>query len=123
MSKNGQSYTRPASKYEQPWITAVREATRVAMRHNATLEPPYNVALEFRLQAPKKQATRAGSHPTACDLDKLIRCVIDGLVLGGAITDDRHVTELTASKRYAQPGEEPGVAAYVSEVVPIRAVA
>jgi Holliday junction resolvase RusA-like endonuclease len=109
-TKAGKPYTYPASKHERPWVDAVKRATQIAMRHNAQPAPPYVVELDFRLQAPKRQVT---DHPTAHDLDKLARSVVDGLVQGGAIEDDRHVTVLTARKRYAVLDECPGVRAVV----------
>lgn len=48
-------------------------------------------------------------YPTRGDLDKLVRAVLDGLTRGGTIVDDRHVTELSATKFWAEPGDE-GVA-------------
>jgi len=119
-TKTGKSYSRPASKYEKPWVEAVKTATQIVMRH-AQLAPPYRVELEFRLQKPKPNG-RASPWPTGHDLDKLARSTIDGLVQGGALSDDRHVTALTASKRYAEPGEQPGVVARVSENAPIAGV-
>ena len=79
----------------------MREATRYVMRHRDMLAAPYDVALEFRLHTPRKH----GAWPTGADLDKLVRAVLDGLVQGGAISDDRHVTALTASKAFAPEAE------------------
>lgn len=112
-TKAGKSYTYPASKYERPWVLAVKEATQVVMRHHAQPEPPYTVELEFRLVEPKPHARRA-KHPTMHDLDKLARAAIDGLVAGGALSDDRHVTCLTATKRYLTAGESAGMSALVA---------
>lgn len=111
-AKSGKAYTYPASKYEKPWTDAVREATRKAMRHARDHEPPYAIELEFLIEKPQK--TRY-DWPTATDLDKLERCVLDGLVQGKAIIDDRHVTALTSSKRFAQPDERQGVKVTITE--------
>jgi hypothetical protein len=43
--------------------------------------------------------------------------VLDGLVNGGALADDRHVIALTASKRFVAPGEETGVNAQIRGVL------
>jgi Holliday junction resolvase RusA-like endonuclease len=107
VTKTGQTYTRPASRHEAPWIAAVKRSTQIVMRHHQTPEPPYEIELEFRLKPP--QRSRRGAWPTANDLDKLARSTIDGLVTGKAIQDDRHVIVLTARKRFACPDEEPGV--------------
>lgn len=105
-TKDGKGYTRPASKYEKPWTDAVCEATRLVMRHEREPEKPYGLELAFRLPLPIRLRC---DWPTAHDLDKLVRCVIDGLVQGGALADDRHVTALTSSKRFCAPSEQPGV--------------
>lgn len=112
-TKSGKPYTYPASTYEKPWISAVKRETQVVMRHHETLEPPYHVELEFRLKPPQR-SRKTVDWPTAHDLDKLARCVLDGLVAGRAIEDDRHVTALTASKRFVRQGEATGVHATIT---------
>ena len=45
------------------------------------------------------------------DLDKLVRCTLDGLSVkcgGSVIADDNYVVRLNAVKRYVAEGEEPG---------------
>lgn len=113
-TKDGKPYTYPASKYEAPWVAAVAEATRQVMRREDTIEPPYAVELEFLIGMPRPDNWRKAGSPsypakTGGDLDKLARAVIDGLVKGGAMTDDRHVVELHASKRWAAEDEAAGV--------------
>lgn len=120
-TKTGVSYTRPASKYEKPWVDAVKAETQIVMRHRAPIPMPYVIELEFRLQPPKRNR-RTHPWPTAHDLDKLARSTIDGLVQGGALSDDRHVTALTVSKRYAEPDETPGVHARIGENAAIAAI-
>ena len=112
-SKTGKSYTRPASKYEAPWTRAVKEAAMQAMRHSRDLEPPYRVELEFVLDRPVRPRC---AWPTASDLDKLERCVLDGLVQGKVLSDDRHVCALTSSKRWRESDERQGVIVTVSEL-------
>jgi Holliday junction resolvase RusA-like endonuclease len=117
-SKKGKMFTRPASKFEKPWIDAVKAATQVAMRHGFDDGPPYRVELEFRIARP---ANPRYAHPASHDLDKLVRAALDGLVAGGALKDDRHVTSLTALKRYVQSDETPGLRAMVaSESVQVQ---
>lgn len=73
------------------------------------LEPPYRVAITFKVGPRPKNPT--WEHPSVGDLDKLVRSCMD--VLGGAKTgapilaDDRHCTELAARKMWCQAGEEP----------------
>lgn len=127
-TKDGKPYTYPASKYEAPWVAAVAEATRLTMRHETMLEPPYSVELEFLIQMPKLDNwRRTGSLPypakTGGDLDKLARAVIDGLVKGKAMSDDRHVTVLHATKRWATEGEPSGVRVHVDSLAPKAVIA
>jgi Holliday junction resolvase RusA-like endonuclease len=120
-TKNGNPYTRPASRYEKPWVEAVKAATQLAARHHDPLDAPYSVELEFRLRVPRRNRPEMPWWPTAHDIDKLTRATIDGLVQGGALSDDRHVTVLTARKRYVTPGESEGVSAQIQSV-PARAM-
>jgi len=48
------------------------------------------------------------STPTRCDLDNLVKAVLDGLK-GAAYHDDRQVVRLTAEKRRADRAHPPGV--------------
>lgn len=99
-AKNGRSYTRPASKYEKPWVTTVADqALWRTMQPGDFPTAPYRVELTFYFAPPKKSAHK---WPSKIDLDKLCRATIDGLVAGKLLTDDRHVVALSAEKRYAQ---------------------
>jgi Holliday junction resolvase RusA-like endonuclease len=113
-TKHGKVYTYPASKHERPWVDAVTDATRVVMRHRTTPEPPYHVGLTLRI--PKGRSRTSYPWPTQHDVDKLARAVIDGLVKGKALLDDRHVTSLTVCKLFVSNDEEPGVSASVQEL-------
>ena len=62
------------------------------------VEPPYRVTLGLYFAPPKK---KSWAWPTRVDSDKVERAVLDGLVAGQVIVDDRHVTELASSKRWA----------------------
>lgn len=108
-TKAGQSYTRPASKFEKPWVDAVKAAAQIVMRHHSMPEPPYAVELCFYIQRPKNP--RYG-WPVKADIDKLARAALDGLVAGGAIRDDRHVTTLTVTTVWAT-ARAPGVSAHI----------
>jgi hypothetical protein len=59
-----------------------------------------------RLVAPPHRAKCA---PPWWTRDKLARAVLDGLVAGGLLVDDRHVTVLAAEKRWAPPQGGAGV--------------
>jgi Holliday junction resolvase RusA-like endonuclease len=115
-TKRGKFYTYPASRYEVPWVDAVADATRVVMRHQETLAPPYRVELDLRIARPKRNAPSAYPWPTQHDIDKLARAVIDGLVKGKAMVDDRHVLTLAVTKDFVSVDEESGVIAQVERV-------
>jgi hypothetical protein len=79
------------------WVITLSDGTVLTQRNDAML-------------------VRCGLWPVVGDVDKLARAVVDGLVQGGALADDRHVTALTVGKRFAEPGESPGVACTVASV-------
>ena len=119
--KDGTPFTRAASKYEAPWVRAVRDACLSQMRHRTMAQPPYAVDLSFEI-APSKVANgrkRNYTYPVQSDLDKLARAVLDGLVQGGAIKDDRYVIRLSASKRFAESEDAQGVWVSVAAVDPV----
>jgi Holliday junction resolvase RusA-like endonuclease len=105
ITKNGDTYTRAASKFEKPWMDAVKKATQTVMRHHRPVPPPYEVELEILVATVR---TPRYAYPVRPDIDKVARATIDGMVNGGALSDDSHVTALTVSKRYVTPGEAPG---------------
>jgi Holliday junction resolvase RusA-like endonuclease len=109
-TKAGKAYTYPASTYEKGWVQEVKHATQLAMRHRLTPDPPYEIDLTFYLSPSKRPAY---AWPTQQDLDKLARAVIDGLVKGGAMVDDRHVCSLTVRKTWARDDRPMGVIAEV----------
>lgn len=74
------------------------------------------VALSFvmpRRAAEPKRVTPL--HTRKPDLDKLIRCVLDGMT-GLVFTDDAQVVTVVAGKRTAQLAEQPGVLITWNEV-------
>ncbi len=89
------------SRVGRMWERAVmRQAPKL------DLEPPYHVLLRFLYPTVKRSKW---GYPVQNDLDKVVRCTLDGLVKAGTIRDDRYVIHLTATKLYAEPGQEPGV--------------
>lgn len=117
ITKTGNTYTRPGSRYEKPWVEAVKAATQLAIRHHRPTEKPYVVTLDFRLKRPQTNRAKMPWWPTAHDIDKLVRAVIDGLVQGGALEDDRHVISLTATKHYADRAIPEGVDVTIATAV------
>ena len=123
--KTGRIYTYPASRFEQPWVEHVRDTTREHARHHGTLPEPYALELTFALPAPARKVKHQ-DWPTRHDVDKLARAVVDGLVKGGLLSDDRHLLELICRKRYVSDGEQPGVwvgARTLSEAQPVSELA
>lgn len=112
-TRAGKTYTYAASRFEKPWVDAVKAATELVMRHHDPLPPPYVLDLQILIERSSKPTHE---WPSKHDLDKLARAVVDGLVAGKAISDDRHVTELHTTKRFADDGEPPGVIAYVTTI-------
>lgn len=93
---DGSIFTRPASNAEHRWTDAV--ARMAQWRRGQDVGPlpeaPYSVELVFYCERPQRPSH---SHPSRHDVDKLARAVLDGLVNGGLLSDDRHVTELRCS--------------------------
>jgi Holliday junction resolvase RusA-like endonuclease len=97
VTKAGKPYLRPASKREKPWTELVSKAAALEV----PLPPPYEIEIRFRFASAAKPVH---PYPSRSDLDKLVRCAVDGLMFGGLIEDDRHVTRLVASKEYGTEG-------------------
>jgi len=95
--RDGRRYTRPASKHEHPWTEAVARHAMVAAR-SGPLDPPYRVTLMFFFGRP---ARPAHAWPSRLDVDKAARAVLDGLVRGRLLVDDRHVIDLRARVSWA----------------------
>ena len=122
--KNGSTFTRPASKAEHPWVENVAaRAFAVSYRlpngPDPILSPPYFVRLSFWCPKPAKPTY---PYPSLHDLDKLVRAVFDGMVRGGVLVDDRHVTRVEASKAWAERASETGVFVAVRSDRPPEAV-
>ncbi len=96
--RDGRAYTRPASSKEIPWTDAVAKQAMWLRGQVEAPAPPYAVELAFYFPRPGRAAH---TWPSRLDVDKAARAVLDGLVRGGLLADDRHVTELRASKRWA----------------------
>lgn len=95
--KNGSVYTRPANPREKAYMELVASVVDGMEQ----LPPPYEVEVKFRFQSPQKPKHK---YPSRNDVDKLARCLLDGLVAGGLLVDDRHITRLVAQKEYGSEG-------------------
>lgn len=96
-----------ASKYVGPW----RQTIALTARSRGGILPPGPVGVELAFVMPRPKQTPKRTPPAIKrpDTDKLARAVLDAIT-GVWIADDSHVTRLVASKRIAEPDEQPGVA-------------
>lgn len=97
VTKTGRTYIRPASPKTKAW----QKLVEAACCDLTPLEPPYEVDIRFRFTSPQKPSR---AYPSRNDIDKLARTVCDGIVNGGLIEDDRHITRLSAQKEYGTEG-------------------
>jgi len=100
--------TMPANRLKR-FVEALQRRARDAALFVADGFDAVALDLEFRLARPPSVDPRKRLYPaTKPDVDKLARAVMDGLA--GLLYDhDAQVTDLAARKRYAAPGESPGV--------------
>lgn len=98
-----------SSKRVKPWRADIREAALPHLGRRIDTGP-VAVHLAFRLKAPKslRKADQGGAVAKRPDLDKLARAALDALT-GVLWADDSQVASLTATKRYAHPGEPTGL--------------
>jgi Holliday junction resolvase RusA-like endonuclease len=98
---DGSIFTRPASAGEKSWIEAVAYAARANRPGGKVLEPPYELELVVSMPEPAKPKY---GWPSRGDGDKLERAILDGLVKGGLLVDDRHIVECRWRKEFGVPG-------------------
>jgi crossover junction endodeoxyribonuclease RusA len=98
-----------------PWRDLIGWRARALLR-GRLIDGPVRVSTAFVM--PRPRATPRGATPPAVkrpDVDKLARAVLDALT-GVIYADDSQVVDLTASKRIADAGEEPGVRIVVTRL-------
>ena len=88
-------------------LKAWRRAVSLEADRGVEFDAPVVVTLGFVLIPPKRPRWLVPAVKP--DVDKLVRAVFDGLVDGGLLYDDSRVVELHVTKRYANPGDMPGV--------------
>lgn len=103
-----------ASKRLKPWRDQVIAVTAKLAKEVETLDGPLYVRMEFRVTRPKTVKRNYPITRSAGDLDKLVRGVSDGIVIGGLVTDDSCFIDIRASKRYTL--ENPGVTIYLDKI-------
>jgi Holliday junction resolvase RusA-like endonuclease len=86
------------------------------------LTVPAVVEMEFVFRRPKAHFSSTGAlklhapqrYTSKPDVDNLAKAVLDALSTVGLWRDDDQVTGLSARKRYAEPGEAPGMGLWVT---------
>ena len=106
----------PAAKQ---WQETVMDAAIEARRggplvRGELMAGPIVVDLAFRLARPLKLRSSIVTHTTRPDVDKLARCVLDGLT-GVIYADDGQVVATRLAKQYAPIDGRPGVTITISE--------
>lgn len=110
----------------KPWQESVVAAAREAMPPDTLpIEGAVAMTLEFYLPKPKSAPKRVTEPLKKPDLDKLVRCVKDGLTRAGVYRDDSQVISLVAQKAFAGGLSDPTsgvprVVVDVWELVPAR---
>lgn len=100
----GRAWLRDANAARlKPWRHVI--ATHADL--GVTFDCPVTVTLSFVLPRPKRPRWLVPAVKP--DIDKLTRSTLDGLTDGGLLYDDSRVVELHVTKRYATPGDQPGV--------------
>lgn len=92
---------------QKSWQASVTTLAR--LRYKAPVASVVGVGLLFVMPRPKSLPKRVSDHLKKPDLDKLTRCVLDGLT-GVVYVDDSQVVAFLDpfGKRYALPGEMTG---------------
>jgi len=85
------------------WRDSVSATARDIAADTGRLDGPLGLSVEFRFPMPtsRKRAVRDLGRSwkvTAPDIDKLLRCLCDGLSAGGLITDDARFCAVEATK-------------------------
>ena len=112
----------------KPWQEAVVAAAMEARARDGDLpvETPVVLALRFFLPRPKSAPRRVTVPAKKPDLDKLVRCVKDGLTRAGVYVDDAQVIETHARKDFAaglmDPEGEDGIPRVHIEVEPMAPI-
>lgn len=108
--KTGKPVTRliPMDKKERPWRDKIQYAACSAMKDNHfdgfDSGVPVELCVGFTIARPK--TVRRNMPTVKPDLDKLLRCLMDGLTDSGIIHDDAQITDIAASKGYVRSSDD-----------------
>jgi len=113
--RGGRAVVTEASKKVKPWreavaLACIEEMNRAGyMKKFLDREISFIISVRFYLPIPKRVPTGYPHHLKYPDLDKLVRCVFDGITQSGCVwNDDRQVVKIKASKEYAPVGGQTG---------------
>ena len=106
----------PAAKAWQEWVAECARDARFGgpLARGELMGGAVVVDLAVYLPRPIKLKASTVQHTTRPDVDKLARCVLDGLT-GVIYRDDGQVAAIRMSKQYAAAGERPRVEITVTE--------
>ncbi len=114
----GRAMVKPSNeKNLRRWRKAITTACEGLVE--GPISAPVTLRVAFRLPRPPSVAKSRLYPLVKPDLSKLVRALEDGMVDGRVIEDDALIVDIHASKRYAGPGQQPGVLVEV-EVLPGR---
>lgn len=97
--RKGSSAMREASKRVGPWTESAIKQLRPAGKPLAEFRGPVWVAPVFYFKRPKVTEFPFPTDTRIGDLDKLVRCLLDGLVKAGVLEDDRFVVDLVQPRK------------------------
>jgi len=104
----------------KPWEQAVHWTAREAMKDVLPFLGPVQISLSLIMPRPKYLKKMIYVlHDKKPDLDKLTRCILDGLT-GVVYVDDGQVCAIQVQKRYANPDEATGAYMKIRKVKDIH---
>lgn len=106
ISRAGRVYE--ATKGHRAWRNAVAVSTMTHRRRWVVAAWPIAAPVEVRAVFYLPRPSRPRAVAPSGDIDKLARPLLDGIVEGGALVNDRQVVVLHASKRYVGEAEPSG---------------
>lgn len=98
----------PASPREKQWRATICAAAWQAGYREPLWPPSEALTMEATFHLPRGRTVKRLLPTVSPDLDKLARCLLDGLTDANLIYDDKQVVTLNATKIYATPERGPG---------------
>lgn len=99
----------PASPREKQWRALIVAAALAAGYREPAWGPDEPLTVEAVFHLPRGRTVKRLLPTVPPDVDKLARCLLDGLTDARLIGDDKQVVTLNATKCYATPQRGPGV--------------